>query len=240
MKSLKHILIGLALSLPIWTIFGAMLAWLILDYDRLYAIKLGPFITISCLILGVGSLIMPFLNIGTVRKKDWRTAWREHTYLPMRKFFVYVPLVILGFWGWTWIALVPVIKVSKGALPEGLLFLMAMLMPVNEFFKGRERYGKLQDYQKSLDEGSRELEPLLWGYRKLRMILFIEPLAYMLLVWGGLVALIAPGEELLAAYLGFELRSLLYLVLFVGIIFATQFLEKRWLAYGRRRFLIPW
>lgn len=241
MQILFRILLSLAFSLPVASVFAGILWVLIYHYDQVYGILLGPILMLFALILGAYSLSLIFLNYSTLRREGWQAAFSQHVRMPFTQVLPVMALIGLAAWAWIFFALVPIGLLVPNAIPEGVLFLIAFLLLVKELFKIQNRSTILT---KRLDPtqappGEPPIE-YRWNRRMLGFMVYAQSALFLLANWAGLLLLLWVFRQLTQAWMNESLREILNLALMAAWLYVADRGEKRAERFGREQLYLPW
>lgn len=241
MKMLQRIGTSLLFSLPVAAVFSLLLLILIRYYDVVYAMYLGPVLTLWALILGPYSLILIGMNYNTLKRQGWRIAWRDHVRMPITRILPMMVLIGMALWAWICLVMVPVKLIIPGGLPEKLLFMIGGILFVGEVLKTRNRIYALGDYHKQQAlPSTHSSEPLKWNATRLRVFAYIQSGLFLLVAWGGILIAFTLAREAMKTWAPQSLQQIVYLMILTACILGIRKLEKRAETYGREERFIPW
>lgn len=241
MKMLQRIGISLIFALPMAAVFSLLLLVLIRYYDAVYAMYLGPVLTLWALILGPYSLILIGMNYNTLKQQGWRIAWRDHVWTPIIRVLPMMVLIGVALWAWICLVMIPVKLIIPGGLPEKLVFMIGGILFVAETLKTRNRLYALIDYRKARAlPSAHSSEPLKWNSSRLRLFAYVQSALFLLAGWGGILIAFTLAREAMKTWAPQSLQQIVYLMILTACILGIRKLEKRAETYGREERFIPW
>ncbi len=241
MKMLQRIGISLLFALPMASVFSLLLLVLIRYYDAVYAMYLGPVLTLWALILGPYSLILIGMNYQTLTQKGWRIAWQDHVRMPITRVLPMMVLIGIALWAWICLVMIPIQLIIPGGLPEKLLFMIGGILFVAEALKTRNRLYALGDYRKERTlPSAQSAESLKWNSAKLRFFAYLQSALFLISGWGGILIAFTLAREAMKTWVPQSLQQIVYLLVLTACILGIRKLEKRAETYGREERFIPW
>lgn len=241
MKMLQRIGVSLLFALPVAAVFALLLLTLIRYYDAVYAMYLGPVLTLWALILGPYSLILIGMSYNTLKRQGWRIAWRDHVWKPITRILPMMVLIGIALWAWICLVMIPVKLIIPGGLPEKLIFMIGSILFVAEALKTRNRIFALTDYRKQrVLPSAPSSEPLKWDTFRLLLLAYTQSVLFLIGGWGGILIAFTLAREAMDAWAPQSLQQIVYLMIVTGCILGIRKLEKRAETYGRDEQYIPW
>ena len=240
MKKSQKRWFALQIAAPALLGFGFAVYYYVQNYSFLYSRPLlGP-ITTLCLVVFAGYALTLYpktlhdLRIKTpaqIRHDSWLKLLYYH--LPM---VLLIVTLIVGWMYFTrWLMKWAAGDYFRGL--EGLMFLLALLMPGQELMKYLDRRPGLRDY---LEKKDPDQPPLRLTDRQLKILIIGQSLLFLLLAWSGFALVTGILLALAKGFLSAEWIIIFVIFAFTPVLVGMIRLETRMEKWARDHLYIPW